>query len=203
MKASQPSSRDTDLSVIHINKNFIGDNGDTFLGFLLSLYHSFDVICLSETWPNQDERVDYNFLNYKNYYSVRLCRTGGGVMISVADHYDCLLISAVTVNLSYSESEAMRLTYHKKTNKASTVYRLANTNFHSSHSFVENDNPIRDYSTSDHIICGNFNLILLNVHDIQNNSSMFYNDMHTKNLLHTIPRSTRRALSLCALIRYF
>ena len=100
-------------------------------------------------------------------------------MICVAAHYDCELISSVTVNLPYIESVAVKITHQNKTIIVSEVYRPPNRDFDWFHSFVENKVPIRKYSTSDHTVCEDFNLNLLNVHQIQNNASMFYNDMPT------------------------
>ena len=83
---------------------------------------------------------------------------------------------------------------------ASTVYRLPYFNFYSFNSFVESNFAFRGYSTSDRILCGDFTLNLLGVHELQNDASMFYNDMQTKLLSPTISRPTRIASSLCTLI---
>ena len=48
------------------------------------------------------------------------------------------------------------------------------------HTFMENSFPVREHLTSDHIICGDFNLNLLNAHELQTDASMFYNDMQCK-----------------------
>ena len=56
----------------------------------------------------QGEKLDYLFPNYKIYYLGRSDGTGGGVMIFDADHYDCELISALTVKLPYIESVAVK-----------------------------------------------------------------------------------------------
>ena len=87
-------------------------------------------------------------------------------MICVASHYDCELISSVTVNLRYIESVAVKIPHQNKTIISPTVYRPPDTNFNSFHSFVGNNLPIRKYSTSDHITCGDFNHNLLSVHEI-------------------------------------
>ena len=48
-KSVQTPISSKDLSVIHLNINSIGANGDKFLSFLASLDYKFDVICLNET----------------------------------------------------------------------------------------------------------------------------------------------------------
>ena len=111
---------------------------------------------------------------------MRLERTGGGAMICVADHYDCELISSVTVNLPYTESVPVKITHQSKTILVSTINRPSNTSLDLFKSFIENNFPFRENSTSNYIICGDFNLNLLNTHEIQKNASMLYFDMQVK-----------------------
>ena len=55
-KAYLPSSSVKDLSVIHLNINSIGANGDIFLSFLLGLDYKSHNTYLSETWLNQRKK---------------------------------------------------------------------------------------------------------------------------------------------------
>ena len=70
-KASLPSSSDTYLSNIH-------------LILISNLSYKFDVICLSEAWLKQGEKLDNLFPNSKLYFSGRLDKTGAGVMLCFA-----------------------------------------------------------------------------------------------------------------------
>ena len=121
-------------------------------------------------------------------------------MICFADQYGCEIISSPTAVLPYIESVALKITHKNEILVASTVYRQPNSNFDLFHSFVESNFPARRYSTSDRIICGDFNLNLLNVHELQKYASMFYSDIKTKMLIPSISRPTRVASSSCTLI---
>ena len=95
-------------------------------------------------------------------------------MICVADHYVCELSSELSVNLSYIESVAVKITHQSKRIIASTVYRTPNSNFYSFSSFVESHFRFRKYSTSDYVLCVDFNFNLLNLHDLENDAFMFF-----------------------------
>ena len=103
-KTYQPTSSCKDFSVIHLNVISLGANGDKFPSYLSTLGRKCNVICLSETYLKQGEKLDYYFPNYKIYYSGRSDRNGGGVRICVADQYGCELTSLLTVKLPYIES---------------------------------------------------------------------------------------------------
>ena len=53
-----------DLSVMHLNINSIGANGDKFPSFWIILDYEFELICLSETYLKQGEKVEDYFPNY-------------------------------------------------------------------------------------------------------------------------------------------
>ena len=163
-KSLQTPISSKDLSVIHLNINSIGANGDKFLSFLASLDYKFDVICLTETYLKQGEKADYYFPNYKIFYSGRSNRSCGGVMICIADQFDCELISPLTLNLPHIESVTVKISFQNKKTLVSTIYRPPNSNFDLFHTFIENNFPVREHLTSDNIICGDFNLNLLNAH---------------------------------------
>ena len=93
-------------------------------------------------------------------------------MICVADQYSCELISSMTLNLPYIESVAVKITQKNKRQIASQVYRSANFNFALFNSFIESNFPVREYSTSVHIICRAFKLILLIIQDLQKDTSI-------------------------------
>ena len=50
-------------------------------------------------------------------------------MNRVADHYDCDIIFALTVNLTYVESVAFKTTHQNKSIIASTIYRPPHSSF--------------------------------------------------------------------------
>ena len=102
---------------------------------------------------------------------VRFCfffPTGGEVMICVADQYGCELNYWVTLNLIYNETIVVKVMHKNKRLNASTYRGHLFHNFDLFHSFVESNFPVKEYSTSHHIIFGNFNISLLNIHELQN-----------------------------------
>ena len=92
-------STDPTIKVLLYKETFtktdsIGANGE-------SLDYKFDVICLSEIYLKQGEKADYYFPNYTIFYPGRSNRTGGGVVICIADQFDWELICPLTVTLPH------------------------------------------------------------------------------------------------------
>ena len=81
------------------------------------------------------------------------------------------------MNLPHIESVTVKISLQNKKIIVSTIHRPPNSDFDLFHTFIENYFPVREYLNSDHIICRDFNLKLLNAHELQNDASMFYNDM--------------------------
>ena len=71
------------------------------------------------------------------------------------------------------ESVVVKITHKNKSLIVSTVYRPPNSYFDLFHSFAESYFSARGYSNSDHIICGDFNLNLIKIHELQNDASVF------------------------------
>ena len=113
-KALNSSASTKDLSVIHLNIRSIRANCDTFLSFLSSLNHKFDVICFTESNLKDGEQAGEYFKNYKTFYSGRSNRQGGGVMVCVSENFDCEIIRQLTTILPFIEIVIIKVKFFNK-----------------------------------------------------------------------------------------
>ena len=60
-----------DLSIIHLNIRSLPRNGNNFIAYLDMLKVNFKIICLSETWLNENRLIDDLFSDYNAYHSMR------------------------------------------------------------------------------------------------------------------------------------
>ena len=101
------------LSVIHINIRSLNANGDTLVGYLSTLDHSFDAICLTETWNYDIRTINEMFPQYSAFSSNRNNRNGGGAAVLIKSNYESSIIAEHTVNQSYIESVFVRISSQK------------------------------------------------------------------------------------------
>ena len=87
-------------------------------------------------------------------------------MICIVDQFVCELICSLTVSLAHIETVTVKISLQNKKTIVSTIYRPPNSNFELFHTFNENNFTVKEYLTSDHIICGDFNFNLLNAHEL-------------------------------------
>ena len=70
------------FSLIHINIRSINANGDSFVSYLSTLKLKFSVICLTETWSDEQNLLDNIFPSCKGFHTFRsIGRLGGGVSV--------------------------------------------------------------------------------------------------------------------------
>ena len=55
------------LTLIHLNIRSIKANGDNFVSYLENINLKFDVICLSETWINDNDFSEDFLPGYKSF----------------------------------------------------------------------------------------------------------------------------------------
>ena len=70
------------LSILNFNIRSISKNFDNFITFLNGFNVDFDILILTETWLNADNKDLFNIPNYNSYHATRHGR-GGGVSIFV------------------------------------------------------------------------------------------------------------------------
>ena len=74
-----------DLKIFHLNIRSLAYNGDDLICYLSLLKQQFDVICLSETWLNENRFIENSFHDYNHFHSRRPANQppGGGCAILV------------------------------------------------------------------------------------------------------------------------
>lgn len=90
------------IKIGHLNARSLGTGFDFFTGVVLS--SSFDIMCVSETWLNDNLPSDYfSIPNYRVFRHDRHTR-GGGVCIYARDIFDCKIVMddfATTIGAEY------------------------------------------------------------------------------------------------------
>ena len=73
-----------DFSIIHLNIRSLPRNGNNFIAYLETIKIKFSVICLTETWLNENRVIDDVFADYNAYHSMRsIDRSPGGESLSM------------------------------------------------------------------------------------------------------------------------
>merc|ERR1711872_755215 len=82
----------TILSVFHINILCLNTNIIHLEALLSSLPHTPDILALSETWLNNDDKSNYKLDGYQSVHVVRENRIRGGVSLFINSKYDFEII---------------------------------------------------------------------------------------------------------------
>ena len=74
-----------DLKIFHLNIRSLPRNGDALIAYLYFLKQKFDIICLTETWLNDNRFIENIFPEYNQFHSMRPADQppGGGVAVLV------------------------------------------------------------------------------------------------------------------------
>ena len=93
-----------DFSIIHLNIRSLPRNGNNFIAYLETINVKFSVICLTETWMNENRVIDDVFTDYNAYHSMRSIdrSPGGGVSIYVHKNLNSIEILDLSTNLEHS-----------------------------------------------------------------------------------------------------
>ena len=122
------------------------------------------------------------------------------IVLLLSENFDCETIPKLTTNLSFIEIVTVKIKFFNKHFVVSSIYRPPKTNFELFNTFIGDAFTSDSLQNCDKIICGDFNLNLMNMTDASNNSSVFHNNMQTLALLPVISKPTRISPSSCSLI---
>ena len=188
------------LSIMHVNIRSISANGDELVAYLETLILKFDIICLTETWLNDDNFIDNIFTGYIGYHSMRQNRRGGGVSIYVNNEFVSKELHEFSCNLDHIEIVFADVIQNNKHFIIGSCYRPPSQSNYSNFisSFFQKVSFLNSQS-DDLIICGDFNLDLLKIQTI-NNVSDFYDNVNTLSLVPTITKPTRVSTNCHSLI---
>ena len=181
---------DKDLSVVHCNIRSLNANGETFENYLRTLNHSFDAICLSETWSKDIDYLNTFFGTYIGFHSCRSgTQRGGGVSIFVKPRFHVDKLEDLCENSPTMECLFLKLSLGRKKLKVGCIYKPPNahhdtfiTNFESK---IQNLNSLR----GELVLTGDFNYDLMKVTtDVR--CSDFYDCASSYSILPVITKPT-------------
>ena len=191
---SEHSVMSDHFSIFHLNIRSMTKNLHNLLDYLNNLDMKFAIICMSETWLNDNNRDLHSLNSYTHISQCRLNRIGGGVSIFLKDTIAHSRRIDLDVNNSHIESLFIEipkeLVSHKQNVIVGVIYRPPNTevDVFNNHlttilSTIKSENKIA-------YISGDFNINLLNVEShIQ--SSEFMEIMYSFSYLPLINKPTR------------
>ena len=181
------------LAILQLNIRSLPRNGNCLVAFLETLGRKFDIICLNETWLNENRFIEDLFPNYNAYHSMRPSQMppGGGVSIYISKTLSASLIHEHTLNQSHIESVFVNiiLSGNRSLIVGSCYRRPDSTN---AHDFILTLNRIIHAldPTPIKIIGGDFNFNFFNINEDTTTSS-FVDTMLSSGLLHSITKPTR------------
>ena len=181
------------LAILQLNIRSLPRNGNCLVAYLETLGRKFDIICLNETWLNENRFIEDLFPNYNAYHSMRPPHValGGGVSIYVSKTLSSSMINEHTLNQAHIESVFVNIILNDNRSLAvGSCYRRPDPS--NAHDFIATLNRIihaLDPNTIK-IIGGDFNFNFFNINEDATISS-FVDTMLSSGLLHTITKPTR------------
>lgn len=188
------------FSLIHLNCRSMYSNFDKIHDYLNTFKNKFTVIALSETWLTDDKGFDFPFDGYELFFVNRVSKKGGGVALYICSDLKCKIIESMTTVIeNLMECITVEIEMKKQRNIMVTcIYRTPGSSIKTFSDNLEqllvemNENKMS-------IICGDFNINLLNVCN-HPGSSDFLDLMYSKGLYPTITKPSRITSSCSTLI---
>ena len=188
------SNNNSDLKIFHQNIRSLNANYDYILGLFNSLNVQFDILCFSESWLTTHSSKYYEFDNYNSFHSLRTADTfisHGGVSIYISNKIIGNKIDNCTIMNRNIESLFLNLYKDDKHFFLGLIYRPPNSNCNI---FIDKLNEIisslKLSNSKECIICGDFNLNLLNYSNC-NNTLKFINLMNASSFIPVISKPSR------------
>ena len=181
-----------DLSVLHYNIRSLYPKLDALSCNLADLEANFDLLCLCETWLNDDTKELACFEGYESFHSTRSSASkGGGVGIFCKTNLNAKIISNFQHCLPHFECIGVEFRKANKNFLCCEIYRPPGTDIREFLSMLNQillSIPRNKYAET--FICGDYNLNLLNSQD-ENIIQEFVDDMAERSLLPVISIPTR------------
>ena len=77
------------LNIMHINSRSLPKNIDNITAFLNSLAAAPDILAVTETWLNNNNKHLFHISGYNSYHLVRNTRTHGGITLFTSCNIQC------------------------------------------------------------------------------------------------------------------
>ena len=181
-----------DLKIFHLNIRSLPRNGDALIAYLYFLKQKFDIICLTETWLNDNRFIENIFPEYNQFHSMRPADQppGGGVAVLVDRRLQSEELSDITCNNNFIECIFVKIKINYEEIVVASCYRKPDPS--QAQLFIS---AICEKITTigqniNKVIAGDFNFNLLQLENDLNASS-FLDSMLSLGLIHTISRPTR------------
>ena len=187
-----PLFDNTMLSVLHINIRSLEINFIQLEAFLGSLPHPPDILALTETWLNEENKLNYSIPGYCAFHVVRPPRKHGGVALYVRTTLSPENIEKFTYLNSVIEISTVSFNINNIPYTIAAIYRPSNKNEHIKE-FCKELSPILKsslFKKSNSLFIGDMNIDLLQ-HSIHKPTNEYLNLFQTFNYVPIITRPTR------------
>ena len=181
----------TNLNIMHINSRSLSKNSDNISSFLKSLQTPPDILTITETWLNINNKHLYDFPGYHSYHLIRNTRPQGGVSIFVSNTLQSEQIENLTIVNESIEINTIKINSDSLNILICGIYRP-----NSKHIAVEEFADILIALLSDAaknnnlVILGDFNINLLE-HTTHVPTNNFLMNIQSLNFIPHIARPTR------------
>ena len=189
------------LSLIHFNYRSIKSSFEELKEYLINLRREFDVICISESWLNDNDNINEFMLdNYDMVYKNRKNKRGGGVLIYVVQSLKFKEITEMTENIdNVYECISIEINMDRGKNIVITcLYRTTGTSIEVFLEYLENMLNLLKKNKM-YFLVGDFNINLIN--NVTHNASSHFADLlFSQGLYPLINKPTRIAFDTATLI---
>ena len=188
------------FSLIHFNCRSLYANFTKLYDYLRLFKGRFKLIALSETWLNEEKGAEFPMEGYKLYFLNRRNKRGGGVALYVDNDLKCKQVEPMSIATDdLMECITVEIEMEKQRNIViSCVYRAPGSNMDT---FKETLEEIMDRlnERKTYIVCGDFNIDLLNTAK-HNNTSDFLDALYSRGLYPLITKPSRITSTSATLI---
>jgi len=196
-----------DLKILNWNIRSLSAHYDELIGFLTCINYKFDIISLTESWLSDSNQHLYNVDGYDSFHSLRPPgKRGGGITVLVNSDLKAKCIK--NAQLSNDCLETLFIDIKTKDNKhlfLGSVYKPPSANSEQFiNSMTEIISSIHVRQSDQIIVCGDFNINLLEIDSINDNAAInLLTSMNALSLLPTISIPTRNTDTSNTLIDNF
>ena len=160
----------TDLLLLNFNIRSIGANLDTFNCFTNLLNKKFDILSFSESWLNDNNKNLYTIGGYEAFHNVRCDgRKGGGLSVYISNVFKSKVIHPCTISLQTIETLFIETVKENCKLLIISIYRPPNAN---AILFIDKLSELMSIISGNGydeiILCGDFNLDILNYDNNEN-----------------------------------
>ena len=178
------------FKILHINIRSIEGKFNQLCSFVHSLGQRIDVLCVTETWLNEDNKNFFNIPNYHSYHLTRTTREHGGVSIFVHARLKSKQLIEFTVVDEDIEINSIKVYTSESDYNICAIYR-PNCDGIGVNDFVNRFTSILDnteISRNMTIVIGDLNINLLNDNLLSN---LYLSMLQSQSFFPLISRPTR------------